>query len=104
MLLLCAVLLFRIETRGAVQTEGVQNRCHTGQTKWQHRSGQTLLPHCQGKKQCVWYLIEIVKRCKSLYSPCPAELQKLDLVVEALDRDELVDLSSLPPPPGQIYI
>lgn len=56
MLLLCAFLSFRIETRGAVQTEGVQSGCHTGQTKWQHRSGQTLLPHCQGKKQCVWHL------------------------------------------------
>lgn len=28
-------------------------------------------------------------------------MQKLDMLVEALDRDEPVDLSSLPPPPGQ---
>lgn len=28
-------------------------------------------------------------------------MQKLDILVEALDRDEPVDLSSLPPPPGQ---
>ncbi len=28
-------------------------------------------------------------------------MQKLDVLVEAMDRDEPVDLSSLPPPPGQ---